>query len=201
MIKIYHAPRARSLRVVWLCEEMGIPYETATVKFGEPPAEFLALNPLKTLPVMQDGAVVMIESIAMMLYIMGRYGPTDVAVEPLDPAYPKYMQFLMFGEAGMAMYGNPLVATKFFAPENMKANWTVDYLKGAFGKRLAFVEAALGEHDYIIDNRFTAADISVGYSIGMAGFAGADEHLTPKLQAYHQRLTERPAYKRAQAAV
>ena len=67
-------------------------------------------------------------------------------------------------------------------------------------KRFAYVDAALGDHDYIIDNHFTAADISVGYAIGMAGFIDADEGLTPKLKAYHQRLTERPAFKRAQAA-
>jgi len=198
MIKIYHSPIARSLRVVWLCEEMGVPYETVAVKFSEPSAEFLALNPLRTLPLMQDGPVVMIESIAMMLYIMGKYGPTDLAVDITDPAYAKYMQFLMFGEAGLAMYGNPLVATKFLAPEGMKANWTVDYIKEAFKKRFAYVDGALGDHDYIIANRFTAADISVGYAIGMAGFVDADEGLTERLKAYHQRLTERPAFKRAQ---
>lgn len=200
MIKIYHSPIARSLRVVWLCEEMGVPYETETVKFGAFTPEFLALNPLGTLPLMQDGPVVMIESIAMMMYIMTKYGPTDLAVDITDPAYAKYMQFLMFGEAGLAMYGNPLVATKFRAPEGMKSNWTVDYIKTAFAKRFAFVDAALGDHDYIIDNRFTAADISIGYAIGMAGFIDADEGLTPKLKAYHQRLIERPAFKRAQAA-
>jgi len=200
MIKIYHSQRARSIRVVWLCEEMGVAYETVPVKFNEPPPEFLTLNPLRTLPVLQDGAVVMIESIAMMLYIMGKYGPTDLNVGPLEPDYAKYMQFLMFGEAGMAMYGNPLVATKFFAPEDARANWTVDYLKDAFAKRLRFVEAALGDGPYLMGDRFTAADISVGYSIGMAGFADADAAMTAKLKAYHQRLTERPAYQRAQKA-
>jgi len=198
MIKIYHHPVARSMRVVWLCEEMGLPYEAVPVKFGDYPPEFVALNPLKTLPLMQDGPVVMIESIAMMLYIMGRYGPTDLAVEPLDPAYAKYMQFLMFGEAGMAMYANPLIATRFLAPDAEKSNWTVDYLKNTFGARLGFVEAALGEREYIIGDKFTAADISVGYSISMASIASAE--LSPKLQAYVQRLTERPAYKRAQEA-
>jgi glutathione S-transferase len=55
----------------------------------------------------------------------------------------------------------------------------------------------LGESPYLLGDRFTAADISVGYSIGMAGFAGAEDAMTPKLQAYHERLTERPAYQRA----
>jgi glutathione S-transferase len=199
MIKIYHSPIARSLRVVWLCEEMGLAYETETVKFGAFTPEFLALNPLGTLPLMVDGPVVMIESIAMMMYIMAKHGPSELAVDVTDPAYAKYMQFLMFGEAGMAMYGNPLVATKFRAPEEMKANWTVDYLKSAFSKRFAYLDSALGDYDYIVDNRFTAADISVGYAIGMAGFVDVAEGLTDRLKAYHHRLIERPAFKRAQA--
>ena len=180
MLKIYHAPRTRSHRIVWLCEEMGVPYEIAAVKFADPSPELLAVNPLKSLPALQDGDVTMIESIAMMLYIMGRYGPTDLQLQPNDPQYARYLQFLVFGEAGMAMYGNPLVATKFFAPEDKRINWTRDYLKGAFAKRLNFVENHFGDSPYIIGDRFTAADISVGYTVGLAGFA-ADLELSPKL--------------------
>jgi glutathione S-transferase len=196
MLKIFHAPRTRSHRIVWLCEEMGVPYEIAAVKFTDPSPELLAVNPLKSLPAMQDGPVTMIESIAMMLYIMGRYGPTDLELKPSDPNYARYLQFLLFGEAGLAMYGNPLVATKFYAPEDKRINWTSDYLKATFAKRLGFVENHLGDALYIIGNRFTAADISVGYTIGIASFAG-DTELSPKLQAYHDRLKARPAYQRA----
>jgi glutathione S-transferase/3-isopropylmalate dehydratase len=198
MLKIFHAPRSRSLRIVWLCEEMGVPYESVAVNFRDPSPEFLAVNPLRSLPVMQDGEVSMIESVAMMLYIMAKYGPTDLALKVEDPGYPKYLQFLMFGEAGLAMYGNPLVATKFFAPEDKRDNWTAEYLKNTFARRLAFVETNLGDSLYITGNRFTAADISVGYSIGMAGFA-ADIELSPKLKSYHERLKSRPAYQRAAA--
>ena len=145
MLKIFHAPRTRSHRIVWLCEEMGVPYEIAAVKFGDPSPELLDVNPLKSLPALRDGPVTMIESIAMMLYIMGRYGPTDLELMPSDPNYARYLQFLLFGEAGLAMYGNPLVATKFFAPEDKRANWTSDYLKATFAKRLGFVENHLGD--------------------------------------------------------
>ena len=196
MLKIFHAPRTRSHRIVWLCEEMGVPYEISEVKFGGPSPELLAVNPLKSLPALQDGDVTMIESIAMMLYIMGRYGPTDLQLQPSDPDYARYLQFLLFGEAGLAMYGNPLVATKFYAPEDKRVNWTSDYLKATFGKRLNYVESHFGNSSYLIGDRFTAADISIGYTLGMAGFA-ADFELPPKLQAYHDRLKVRPAYQRA----
>jgi glutathione S-transferase len=200
MLKIFHAPRSRSLRIVWLCEEMGVPYEIAAVRFGDPSPELLAVNPLKSLPALQDGSVTMIESVAMMIYIAAKYGPTDLELTPGDPDYAKYLQFLLFGEAGLAMYGNPLVATKFFAPEDKRANWTADYLKQTFVKRLGFVETHLGDSPYIVGNRFTAADISVGYAIGLTGFA-ADVEPSPKLKSYHDRLTARPAYQRAVAAV
>lgn len=196
MLKIFHAPRTRSHRIVWLCEEMGVPYEIAAVKFGDPSPELLAVNPLRSLPAMQDGAVTMIESIAIMLYIIGKYGPTDLELKPSDPDYARFLQFLLFGEAGLAMYGNPLVAAKFWAPEDQRANWTSEYLKSTLAKRLAFVENHLGDAQYIVGHRFTAADISVGYTIGIAGFA-ADIELSPKLLAYHDRLKARAAYQRA----
>jgi glutathione S-transferase len=196
MLKIFHAPRTRSHRILWLCEEMGVPYEIAAVKFGDPSPELLAVNPLKSLPALQDGAVTMIESIAMMFYIMGKFGPTDLELKSGDPDYARYLQFLLFGEAGMAMYGNPLVATKFFAPEDKRVNWTSEYLKATFAKRLDFVDDQLGASPFIMGNRFTAADISVGYTIGMAKIA-ADIEPSSKLRAYHERLKARPAYQRA----
>ncbi len=199
MLTIFHAPRTRSHRILWLCEEMGVPYEISAVKFSDPSPELLAVNPLKSLPALQDGDVTMIESIAMMLYIMGRYGPTDLQLQPGDANYARYLQFLLYGEAGLAMYGNPLVATKFWAPEDKRVNWTSDYLKATFAKRLNYVENHVGDSPYIVGDRFTAADISVGYTLGIAGFAG-DIELSPKLQAYHDRLTARPAYQRAVSA-
>jgi glutathione S-transferase len=196
MLKIFHAPRTRSLRIVWLCEEMGVPYEITAVKFANPSPEFLAANPLRSLPVLQDGAVTMIESVAMMLYIMGKYGPTDLDLKPSDPDYARYLQFLLFGEAGMAMYGNPVIATKFFAPEDKHSNWTRDYLIATFARRLSFVDEHLGASPYIVGDRFTAADICVGYTIGIAGFVG-DIEPSPMLRQYHERLKARPAFQRA----
>ena len=64
MLTIYHTQGARSLRVIWLCEEMGVPYQTAEASFFKPSDAFKAANPLRTIPVMQDGDVTMIESVA-----------------------------------------------------------------------------------------------------------------------------------------
>ena len=199
MLKIYHSQGARSLRVLWLCEEMGVPYETAEASFFKPSDEFKAANPLRTVPAMQDGDVSMIESVAMMIYIMSKHGPTDLEVKPSEPGYADYLQYLMFGEAGLAAYGNPLVATRFMAPDEQKQNWTVDYLTNAIVKRLEFVCERLGDKQYVAANRFTAADISVAYIVSAAKWANIEEKIPARMRAYYDNLALRPAFQRAAA--
>jgi glutathione S-transferase len=199
MLKIYHSQGARSLRVLWLCEEMSVPYETAEASFFKPSDEFKAVNPLRTVPAMTDGDVRMIESVAMMMYIMSKYGPTDLEVKPNEPGYASYLQFMLFGEAGVAAYGNPLVATRFMAPDDQKQNWTAGYLKSAILKRLEFVADCLGGKDYLAADRFTAADISVSYIVTGAKFAGIEHDIPAGVKMYVDKLWQRPAFQRAAA--
>lgn len=199
MLKIYHSQGARSLRVLWLCEEMGVPYETAEASFFKPSDDFKKVNPLRTVPAMVDGDVRMIESVAMMIYIMTKYGPTDLDVKPDEPGYADYLQFLLFGEAGVAAYGNPLVATRFMAPEDQKQNWTAGYLKNAILKRLEFVGERLGGKPFVAADRFTAADISVAYIVTGAKFAAIDDDIPASVKSYVAELHKRPAYQRAAA--
>jgi glutathione S-transferase len=197
MLKIYHSQGARSFRVLWLCEEMGVPYETAEASFFKPSDEFKAVNPLRTVPAMTDGDVSMIESVAMMIYIMAKHGPTDLEVKPSEPGYSDYLQYLLFGEAGVAAYGNPLVATRFMAPDDQKQNWTAGYLRTAIAKRLEFVAERLGDKPYVAANRFTAADISVAYIVTASGFAGIEDIVPPRVRTYYEGLAQRPAFQRA----
>ncbi|PZO51628.1 MAG: glutathione S-transferase [Alphaproteobacteria bacterium] len=199
MLKIYHSQGARSLRVLWLCEEMGVPYETAEASFFKPSDEFKTVNPLRTVPAMQDGDVTMIESVAMMIYIMAKHGPTDLEVKPSEPGYADFLQYLMFGEAGLAAYGNPLVATRFLAPAEQKENYTAGYLKNAILKRLEFVGQRLNGKPYVAADRFTAADISVAYIATGAKFAGIEDEIPVPVKSYIENLWQRPAYQRAAA--
>jgi glutathione S-transferase len=199
MLKIYHSQGARSLRVLWLCEEMGVPYETAEASFFKPSDEFKTINPLRTVPAMTDGNVTMIESVAMMIYIMAKHGPTELEVKPDEAGYADYLQYLMFGEAGLAAYGNPLVATRFMAPDDQKQNFTTGYLKNAILKRLEFVGQRLGGKAYVAADRFTAADISVAYIATGARFAGIEDEIPAPVKAYVENLWQRPAYQRAAA--
>jgi glutathione S-transferase/3-isopropylmalate dehydratase len=199
MLTIFHAPRSRSARVVWLCEEMGVPYRIEPASVFEPSAAFVKANPLRSAPAAIDGDTCMTESIAIMLYIMGRHGPTDLALGPDEPAYGTYLQFLIFGEAGLGMNANPIIAARFLAPEAEKMNWSVRNCTERFVQRMQYVDQQLGDKPYIAGERFTAADISVGHSIGLAGFVGVGDKVSPRLSEYCKRLAERPAYQRAMA--
>src|SRR5215468_5741495 len=95
----------RGFRVVWLLEEMGLAYRLRPVDLlagVKNDAEFLAINPSGFIPALQDGDATMVESIAIMEYLIARYGPTPLAPNPHDPSFPAYQQFLHLGEAGLA---------------------------------------------------------------------------------------------------
>jgi glutathione S-transferase len=199
MIKLYHTPRTRSSRIVWMAEEMGLPIEIVPVEFGKFSPEFLAVNPARTLPAMTDGDVSMTESVAILQYMADRYGPTDLAVRPDEPAYADYLQFLVLGEGGLAGPLNAVIGTVFMGPENEAQNWTCNMVKEGFVRRTRLVENQLARHEFLAADRFTAADISVAYAIGIGLFMQLGDQLAPSVLDYHQRMTARPAFQRAAA--
>lgn len=198
MLQIFHLPRTRSLRIVWLAEEMGLPYELKPEVFGQPSAEFTAANPCGAFPAIKDGDVAMGESTAIMHYLTQTHGPTPLALQPGQPRYADYVQFLTFGEASMAAFLNPAIMTQFMAPDDQKQNFTVEACKTLFRGRLRALDAQLEKGEHMAGD-FTAADISVGYSLGLGEMIGVASDYSPKVKAYYDRITARPAYQRAAA--
>ncbi|MGZ9812237.1 glutathione S-transferase family protein [Pseudoroseicyclus sp. H15] len=195
MITVYG--EGRGTRVVWLFEEMGLPYRLHRVNLlsdVSEDTEFMAANPAGFIPAMRDGDVVMIESLAIVEYLMARYGPTPLMPSPDDPSFPAYKQFLWLGEAGigqaMYFYGNALRL-----PEDQRDNPTAKHTLYQWDSRLAIVERRLTEAPYMAGEAFTAADISVGYTLNQAHYS-VRWPLSDTLQAYRRRLTERPAFQR-----
>ena len=88
MLKIFHASGSRSLRVIWMAEEMGLDYELTPEAIGRSSPEFIAVNPARALPAIIDGDVAMSESVAIVQYLAARHGPTPLAPTADDPAYP-----------------------------------------------------------------------------------------------------------------
>ena len=189
----------RGFRVVWLLEEMGLAYRLRPVDLLaglEDDAEFLAVNPGGFIPAIVDGDVTMVESIAIMEYLMARYGPTPLAPEPHDAAFPAYQQFLHLGEAGLAGPNNVIVATHILAPEAERDNWSTRWALKTFESRRGLVTRQLARSPYLAGETFTAADISVTYALEFAQRTG-NAVLGEVERAYVARTSGREAYKRA----
>lgn len=197
MITLYG--EGRGFRVAWLLEELGLPYRLRQVDLLdgiENDHEFLAINPAGFIPAIVDGDTVMVESIAIMEYLLARYGKGSLAPKPDDPAFATYLQFLHMGEAGLAGPVNAIVATIILAPESERTNWTTGWALDTFKSRLGLVSRQLAKAPYVAGDSFTAADISVTYALQFAertiGFAFGTAEVD-----YIARTTARPAYQRA----
>ena len=189
----------RGFRVVWLLEEMGLPYRLRSVDLlvgVENDPEFLAINPAGFIPALQDGEVIMVESIAIMEYLMARYGPTALAPGASDPAFPLYQQFLHLGEAGLAASMYFVSGARNIAPEAERDNWSARQALDVFETRLSLVRRQLARTPYLAGEDFTAADISVGYALQMAkrntGYVLGDVEAR-----YLRRVKDRDGYRRA----
>jgi glutathione S-transferase len=189
----------RGFRVVWLLEEMGLPYRLRPVDLLadiRDDAEFLTINPAGFIPAIQDGDAIMIESIAIMEYLMARYGPTPLAPDPHDPAFPAYQQFLHLGEAGLAASMYFVVVSRNLAPEAERDNWGARKALEVFESRRGLVTRQLARSPYLAGDAFTAADISVTYALEFAQRTGGAV-LDETERAYVARTSGREAYKRA----
>jgi glutathione S-transferase len=189
----------RGFRVVWLLEEMVLPYRLRPVDLlvgVENDPEFLAINPAGFIPAIQDGDVIMVESIAIMEYLMARYGPTPLAPELHDPVFPMYQQFLHLGEAGLAASMYFVSGARNIAPEGERNNWSARQAMSVFESRLGLVTRQLERTPYVAGEAFTAADISVAYAPLMARRNGGVIYGEVE-EAYISRVTGRDGYKRA----
>jgi len=208
MITIHHFPMARSLRVVWLMEELGEPYCIVPARIP-PDDAFKALNPEGTIPFIEDDDVEgppvrMAESIAILQYITGRRLPQAMALtvgpKPDPAAYAAHLQFLHLGEASLMGLLATISRTRRTAPEGEKENFSTRMNADLFVSRLNAVEQRL--HDgraWLMADRFTIADISVGYALSLAKLIRMGDRLPEAVRAYHERLIARPAYQRAVA--
>ncbi|MDM0117868.1 glutathione S-transferase family protein [Variovorax sp. J22R133] len=202
MITLHHCVSARSFRPLWALEEIGIPYKLAMLPF--PPRvlarSYLEVNPLGTVPALFDDGVRMTESAAICQYLAARFSPGELDVSVNEAAYGAYLNYLHFGEATLT-FPQTLVLryAHFETGERRRPQVAEDYARW-FLARLKTLEPLLAVQDYLCANRFTAADISVGYALLLAQHLGLDQGFTPSVAAYSRRLQDRPAFKGAMAA-
>lgn len=200
-MKLYHCPNARSMRVVWALEEMGLDYELVSMQF--PPRvfhkDYKAVNPLGTVPALIDGDLVLTESAGICQYLGEKYGPTPLAVAPEEKDYGLYINWLHRSDATLTFPLTLVLRYSALEPEERRQLQVVEDYRAWFLGRWRSVEAGLEGRDYLCAERFTMADICVGYALHLALTLGIEEAMTPRVADWRARLVERPAYGRAVA--
>lgn len=191
-MKLYWAPQTRSQRAIWMLEEAGIDYDMELVDIRAPDrddsAEFLAASPMGKVPAIADGEVCMSESAAICIYIADRYTSGTLAPAIDDPSRGQYLYWTMYTPAVV----EPAMSEKF---NNVEANrarsgW------GDFELMIRTFDDALEGSEWIVGDRFTAADVMLGSSaVFMRMFDMLPE--SRNIGAYADRCMARPAHQRA----
>ena len=202
-MKVYHVAGSRSVRVIWLCEELGLPCEVETIDFSPAfratPA-WRAKNPTGKVPVLDDDGFTIYESGAMVQYILTRYG--NGRLQPTEGwgEGAKFLQWCWFAEATFARPLGDIMHHTVFKPEAERIPAVVDDARQRALVCLAAVDAAVADSAYLLGDDFMAADIMMGYTLRLAKRTGVLEDAHPHASAYFARLESRPAYQRAVAA-
>ena len=202
MLKIYHVNGTRGTRVIWLCEELEVPYEIETVSFApefRASPEWRARNPVGKVPAMTDGDVSLFESGAMMDYVLARYGEGRLVPPVGSQAHAHYLQWHWFAEATLARPLGEIVNHGREFPGEQRIAAVVNEMADRSVVCLNAVADAVGDNSYILGETFTAADISLGYSL-MLGQMLIPERFPEALTPYWERLAARSGFQIAREA-
>lgn len=201
MIQVHHATRTRSVRVLWLLEELGVPYEVLPVEFDYPKLrgpEYRKIHPLGLVPVMRDGDLRLLESGAIVTYLLEEYGQGRLMPKPGTRERAYYHQWFHYGEASIARHVSDIVFHRF-GPEAERVEAALALPRRRLHDALAFVDGELEGKEYVVGSEFTAADIMMAYGMVMARITRELPAELGNVAAYLARLKERPAYSKVWA--
>jgi glutathione S-transferase len=212
MIVVHHLNNSRSQRVLWMLEELGVPYDIKRyqrdAKTMLAPPDLRAVHPLGKSPVIQDGEVTLAESGAILEYLVERHGGGRLAPARGTPERLRYVYWMHFAE-GSAM--PPLLLLLIFNRiEKAPMPFFVKPVARAIARRakesfilpnnernLDFMESELQGRDWFAGGEFTAADIQMSFPLEAARARGGLDERRPRLMAFLARIHARPAYRRA----
>lgn len=197
---VHHLGKSQSERIVWLCEELGIPYEFK-VYDRDPvtrlaPPEYKALHPIGTAPVITDGDVVLAESGAIIEYIVAKHGKGRLTLAPDHPDFAQFLYWFHFANGTLQpATGRSMILSRLKLPDD---NPILRAMKGRLDLALGLVEARLAKTAFLAGSEFTTADIMIVFTLTtMRLFLPFDLKPYPAILAYLQRIGARPAYRRA----
>jgi glutathione S-transferase len=200
MLTVHHLGRSQSERIVWLCEELEVPYALKryardSITMLAPP-DYKALHATGTAPVITDGDLVLAESGAVVEYIIAKYGNGRLQLPLHHPDFAPFLHWFHFANGTLqAQMGRNMILNRLNLPED---NPVLQAARGRVDRSFDMVNARLGEAQYLAGDEFTAADIMIGFSLTtMRYFLPYDIGRCPNIVRYLSRISERPAYRRA----
>jgi glutathione S-transferase len=198
-LKLWHCTGARSVRPLWTMEEMGLDYQLEVMQF--PPrfmhSGYTEINPIGTVPFFTDERVAMTESAGISQYLVDRYGPTELALTVDEPDYGLYLNWLHRSDATLTFPQTLVLRYSQLEPEERRLPQVVEDYSKWFFSRLRSLEIALDERQYLCADRFTIADVSVGYALYLAESLGLRDGFKAQTNAYYERIKARPAFVKA----
>ena len=200
MAVLYHCNDGRSFRALLAIEELGMDCELRMMPF--PPRltspDYLKENPLGTIPLFVDDHVRMRESVMIGHYLAIK-AESDLAVAPTEADYGRYLDGLSYGETTLTWPQAVALLYSIFVAEADRLPRVVDDMKLRLGIVFDDLDHMLGQREWIAADRFTMADVSIGYAIRLTKYIGAFDALSDPVKAYFQRVSSRPGYRSAEA--
>ena len=212
MITVHHLNNSRSQRVLWLLEELGVPYQVkryqrdAKTMFAPP--ELRTVHPLGKSPAITDGELTLAESGAIIEYLVARYDDGRLKPKEKTPEHLRYTYWMHYAE-GTVM---PLLVLKlifdrmdkgpmpFFVRPVARAiagRVKSSYVQPNIDRNLDFMEAELAKSEWFAGSQLSAADVQMSYAVEGAAARGGLTASRPRLWAFLERIRARPAYQRA----
>ncbi len=197
-IKLWHCHNSRSLRALWAMEEMGLDYELEVLPF--PPRffkkDYLEVNALGTVPYLVDGETHMTESSGIPLYLVERYGKYDFGLKADHPEYGDYLNWLFHSDATLTFPQTVAIRYTILEPKERQLPQAADDYRKWFLARLRRLNAHLQDREYLVDSRFTVADIDIAYALYLGELLGFSKDYEPHVNDYLQRMKARPAFQK-----
>jgi glutathione S-transferase len=199
MLKLHFAPNSRAGRIVWLLEELELPYEINKMAFHPKDLksdEHRARHPLGRVPVLDDGDISIFESGAIVEYVIARHKNGGLKPSEDSPLFPDYLQWFHYCEGMVMPPVNTIVVQTILLPPERRDEKALGQAQRLLSKALEPVNKALTGRDYLIGD-FSAADIMLGHACFMSNRLGCVGEEMAHLKAYVERVANRPAFKTA----
>ena len=199
MLKLHFATNSRASRIMWLLEELELPYELNRMDFHPKDLksdEHRERHPLGRVPVLEDGEVSIYESGAIVEYILARHKDGGLKPSVDSSLYPEYLQWFHYCEGMVMPPVNTIVVQTVLLPPDRRDETALSQAQRLLSKSWAPVEEAMIGRDYLIGN-FSAADVMLGHACFMSNRLGCISDDMPNLKGYVQRIAARPAFDKA----